>query len=153
MSGGWRCILELCILFNSNYGPFNTSQWYYQKRCLLEDFLKTVTLESPSWQKYEELICHERRQKVPADREDRLELLRSMGRITNFTKKGPTAKLMRWFSLCECCLFWQHDWYATKMVLERQDGFQFEADGEDLQSANTQVQTTPGVDHKQELQN
>ena len=151
IAGAWRCILELCILFNSNYGPFNTSQWYYQKRCLLDDFMKTVTLESPSWQKYEELICHERRQKVPSDKDDRLELLRNMGRLTNFTKKGPTAKLMRWFSLCECCLFWQHDFYATKMVLERQEGFQFEADGEDLQCANAQVQTTPGVDHKQEL--
>lgn len=88
---------------------------------------------------------------MPSEKEDGLELLASMAKLGNFTKKGPTAKLMRWFSICECCIFWQHDWYATKMALERQEGFKFEADAEDLQSTSGTAQVRQGVDHKQEL--
>ena len=119
----WRTILELTCMFNINYGPFNSSQWWQRKRALLEEFLASTTINSQLWNKYEGLIAHERRMVQPSDEDDREELLRQMGAIQNFVIKGPLVKLMRWFSFFQCCNFYQHDFYATKMVLETQGGF------------------------------
>ena len=120
--GVWKAILELVCLFNLNYGPWGSGQWWYTKRALLEELLASTTLQSEVWIRYEELICHERRQPVPTDEKDRLDLLNSLGGIQNCVIKGPLVKLMRWFSLFECCLFWKNDFFATRLVLEQQSG-------------------------------
>ena len=121
-SGAYRCILELTTLFNTNYGPFTSSQWFHRKRSALEEFLSSTTVNSQKWQDYEAWICLERRIDQPSCEEDRVALFNSMSALENFVTKGPLVKLMRWFSWFECCAHWQNDFFATKMVLESEAG-------------------------------
>ena len=143
-AGSWKTILELTCLFNINYGPFNSSQWWQRKRSLLEEFLASTTIHSEIWTKFEGLIAHERRVCQPTDDDDREELLRQMGAIQNIVIKGPLVKLMRWFSFFQCCTFWQHDFYATKMILETQGGF----GDDDLQKDDDDDEAKDIQDHK-----
>ena len=113
----WRAVLELVLLFNLSYGPFGSSQFHYAKRALLEDFLSSQSFSDAAWQRYQPLICSERRQPEPMRPEDSQALFESLAGLENFVNKGPLIKLMRWFSVFEGCMAWQGDFWATKLIL------------------------------------
>ena len=125
----YRTTLELTCLFNTNYGPWTSSQWWFRKRAALEEFLSSTTISSNHWNTFEPLISLERRMVQPTDEGDRVDLLNSLGAIQNCVTKGPLVKLMRWFSFFECCAFWEGDFYATKCVLENESGMGGEDEG------------------------
>ena len=151
--GAYKCILELVCLFNTNYGPWNSSQWYFKKRDALEEFLACTTTESPAWVQYEELICLERKIQQPTDEDDRMKLLSSMANLQNFVTKGPLVKLMRWFSFFECCAHWENDFYGTKMVLEAAQVAEgaLQDEGQDNESDQQEIGEGKAKDEKEQL--
>ena len=102
----WKVVLQLTLVANLPYGPYGTSQWFYRKLAKMREFLATRTVDSTSWLQLCHLICRERRQPEPRDREGMLHLFSGLGSLRSFTEKGPLVKLMRWFSWFESMSFY-----------------------------------------------
>ena len=113
----WKAILQLVLLFNINYSPFQSGAFFYKKQGVMEDFMATRTRADPTFQAYISDICRERRQREPETPEEEEELFRSLASMTNFQKKGGLVKLMRWMSFFEVALEWRGDLWGTKLVL------------------------------------
>jgi len=118
MCSAWRVVLELTLVANINYGPFGSSTWHFKKRAKLEDFLARHTTGSDLWQKYQHLICQERKVPEPTTFEECQDLFDSMRHLESVHRKGPIIKLMRWFSFFESMLFYHGEFMATKLILE-----------------------------------
>lgn len=114
----WRCVLELTLVANLNYGPFGSSAWHWKKKAKLENYLATKGIHHDSWSAYQHHICKERRIQEPATMEDSEELFASLASMQSFENKGPLIKLMRWFSWFESMSWYEGELWATKMVLE-----------------------------------
>eukprot|EP00438_Fugacium_kawagutii_P030972 Skav203548 [mRNA] locus=scaffold3576:25249:29754:+ [translate_table: standard] len=143
----WRVVLELTLVANLPYGPFGSSAWHYKKLARLEDFISTKNCSDEAWQKYQHLICRERKVPEPTTFEDCSSLFETLGGMGSFCNKGPLIKLMRWFSWFESMLFLEGDLWATKMILESADG---SGGGSDQEIDEKPIQAKK--DHKQELQ-
>ena len=122
--GAWRVILEMTLVANLNYGPFGSSGWFFKKRAKLEDFLATNDSNCEAWQKYQHLICQERRIPEPANFFDAQDMFQSLTNLETFNTKGPLIKLMRWFSFFESMVFHQGEMFCTKMILEHGSGME-----------------------------
>lgn len=141
----WRCVLELALVANLNYGPFGSSTWFFKKRSKLEQFLLSTSVSHDKWQRFQHLICMERRQAEPSSPEDQQRLLDSMACIESFLNKGPLIKLMRWFSWFESMAYITGDFFATKMILE-------DAEEDEGSAGEVEVEVLRlNQDHKQEL--
>eukprot|EP00438_Fugacium_kawagutii_P019946 Skav209629 [mRNA] locus=scaffold4224:82940:87399:+ [translate_table: standard] len=114
----WSVILQLTLLFNVNYGPFGSGSWFHRKRSTLEEFLATHSHTSPCFDQYQSLICLERGLPEPHDVEGKEALFNTLANLKNFNQKGPLVKLMRWFSFFETALYWEGEFFASKMILE-----------------------------------
>ena len=115
----WRVVLEMTLVANLNYGPFGSSAWHFKKQARLQDFMTCQDISSPMWQKYQHLICQERRIPEPSTLEESQALFDSMRSLESFQQKGPLIKLMRWFSFFESMVFHAGEFWATKMILEQ----------------------------------
>ena len=103
----WKTMLQLVLLFNINYAPFQSSAFFYKKQAVLENFLGTRTYKDPSFQAAIPKICKERRINEPECAEEEEELFRSLAHMANFQKKGSLVKLLRWMSFFEVALEWK----------------------------------------------
>jgi hypothetical protein len=70
LAPAWRCVLEMALVCNLNYGPFGSSTWFYKKRTKMEHFLLTCPHTSSHWMQYQHLICMERRVPEPSNAEE-----------------------------------------------------------------------------------
>ena len=61
----YRCILELVTFFNVNFGPFQSQQWWWRKRAMLEAFLTKETWRGETWNSYVHMIAAEKRMEEP----------------------------------------------------------------------------------------
>ena len=130
--GCWRVVLEMTLVANLNYGPFGTSGWHWKKKARLEEFMATHDCNSEVWQKYQHLVCQERRIAEPASYHESQDLFQSLHVLDSFSTKGPLIKLMRWFSFFESMVFYEGELYCTKLVLESgKDGGGSEAEVQD----------------------
>ena len=145
--GGWRAVLELTLVANLNYGPFGSSSWFYKKKSKLEDFMACNTIQSPTWRRYQHLICQEQGIAEPNSEAEAEDLFDSLKSLETFNQKGPLIKLMRWFSFFESMLFHKGQLWATKMVVEHQAGEEAPSEKEVPEEP-----PKPHADHKKELQ-
>ena len=117
-AGAWRAVLELALVANINYGPYNSSAWHWRKKALLENFLASKDMAAPTFRKYLHLMCKEKRIPEPTAAEDIQDLFESLGSLDSFATKGPLIKLMRWFSWFESMSFYNGELWATKILME-----------------------------------
>ena len=144
---GWKTVLELTLVANLNYGPFNSSTWHYKKKARLEDFVTTRSASDPAWQKYLHLICKERKVAEPTSHQESQELFDSIKNLDSINTKGPLIKLMRWFSFFESMAFYEGELWCTKMILESS------LDQEEEKGSDKEVEELPNQkDHRKELQ-
>eukprot|EP00438_Fugacium_kawagutii_P036662 Skav236023 [mRNA] locus=scaffold1524:87232:91566:- [translate_table: standard] len=119
LGGIWNVVLQLTLLFNVNYGPFGSGSWFHKKRSTLEEFLATHSYTSSCFDQYQGLICLERRMPEPHDVQGKEALFSTLSTLQNFNTKGPLVKLMRWFSWFETAVYWEGEFFASKMILEQ----------------------------------
>ena len=134
--GAWRCILELVVFFNLNFGPFQSHQWFWRKRAMLEQFLASETWRGETWSNYAHLISQEQRREEPFYDDDKEVFFNQLTRLQNCICKGGCVKLLRWFSLFEACADWQGQMWMTKMVMEH--GLKAEGDMSDDEAAKAE---------------
>lgn len=144
---GWKTVLELTLVCNLNYGPFNSSTWHYKKKARLEEFVTTRSASDPMWQKYIHLICKERRIPEPTSHQESQDLFESLKNMDSINAKGPLVKLMRWFSFFESMAFYEGELWCTKMILEGS------LEQNEEQGSDKEVEELPNQkDHRKELQ-
>ena len=127
-ASAWRVVLELTLVANLNYGPFNSSTWHWRKKAQLENFMAVNDISNPTFQKYLHLLCKERKMTEPSSHEDSQALFDSLASLDSYATKGPLIKLMRWFSWFESMTFYSGELFATKIIME---------DGIDVQDADS----------------
>ena len=114
----YRCILELVVFFNVNFGPYQSQQWWWRKRAMLEAFLTRETWRGSTWNSFVHMIATEKRIEEPHLQDEQEALFNQLRAVPNFVGKGGAVKLMRWFSFFEACAEWEGYMVMTKMVME-----------------------------------
>lgn len=113
----WKVVLQLTVVANLPYGPFESGTWFYKKQARLKEYLDAKTIHSSSWREFQHLICLEQRRAEPRNDEEAQELLHSLKHLPSFMEKGPLVKLMRWFSFFESMMFMDGQFWFTKLIL------------------------------------
>ena len=110
-----RSLMQSSFIFNLNYGPWGSGQWYETKKALLTDFMRKVKHTSPLFLKYFHLVFPDRNVSEAEDCWQSLPLI-----LRSFTDncKGPLAKVMRWFAWWENFRHYAAEWWPTRMLFE-----------------------------------
>ena len=139
VAGCWRVALEYTLVANLNYGPFGSSTWHFKKKARLQEYLATKDINCPLWQKYQHLLCKERRIPEPSNIQEASDLFQTLGALDTFDSKGPLIKLMRWFSWFESMAFYSGKLVATKLILESSLDQQEEGSEKEIDEAPIQT--------------
>eukprot|EP00438_Fugacium_kawagutii_P035086 Skav205139 [mRNA] locus=scaffold3411:179900:184204:- [translate_table: standard] len=115
---GWRTVLELTLVCNINYGPFGSGTWFFKKKSKLQDFLTSQTVNGHAWNQMQPWIAQERRVPEPSNLEEANSMFEGLASMNSFNQKGPLIKLMRWFSFFESMVFFEGEFFATKLIME-----------------------------------
>ena len=114
----WRSMLQWVVLFNINYSPFGSGQFFYKKQDALQNYMVQHSFRDPKFQAAIPGICRERHLREPESPQEEEELFNSLAHMNNMLRKGPLIKLLRWMSFFEVALEWKGDIIATKLILE-----------------------------------
>ena len=128
-SGGLfrRVILLMTYLFNLNYGPFGKGAFFEDKKAMLAHFLQTQSPTSPGFRKYAPHYAAALGMPLLSD-DDYEVLFGTLSDLPSFNRKGPLAKLMRWFAWWTNFDFQEHherggdtvraEFWGAKMIYE-----------------------------------
>ena len=114
----FKCFLAFALLWNINYGPFNSKEWFYKKQSRLKDILHSPdSAHSEPFLSFIPYICRERFIEEPSTPEGREQLLNSLQSMNSTQVLGPVVKLMRWFSWWQTEKHWSGENWATKYIM------------------------------------
>ena len=113
----FKCILSFSLLYNVNYGPFGSKEWFSKKQQKLTDFMSMASPHSEPFLSFIPWICRERSIAEPSTPEDRETLFQSLKSMNSVCALGPIVKLMRWFSFFECEKWYDGECWATKLIM------------------------------------
>lgn len=114
----FRCLLEYSLIYNLNYGPLQTREWFQKKRTLLKEFFSEANPNGEPFISYLPLIAAERQLLEPDSPEARETFFtEELSKAKSFQVHGPTVKLMRWFSWWEADQWYRGEVWLSKMVM------------------------------------
>lgn len=125
----WRSVVELCHVFNLNYGPFSSGAFFETKKELLEQFVATCSPDTEPFLSYAADLAKERGLAEPETAEQRQQLYDQVLQSSSFHTKGPLVKLMRWFSWLESATMYRNQLWSIKMILEKTVHVQQDCEG------------------------
>ena len=106
------------LLWNCNYGPFNTREWRQRKRARVKDMLSSGQARNVEpFLSFIPWIPEERGVTEPTCSEERLQLLTSLDQLKSIESLGPVVKLMRWYSWFQSEHFYSGENWMTKYLM------------------------------------
>ena len=148
----FKAMLSFSLLWNCNYGPAGSKEWFLKKQKILKDTMRTQTASSKQFLEFLPFICAERGLEEPTTPEGRSLVFQSLNQMNSTQVLGPIVKLMRWYSWFESEKWHRGENYATKylMVSEKHGP----VDGVNFVKSETvaNIENQSKISEKQELQ-
>lgn len=113
----FKTMLAFSLLWNVNYGPQGSKEWFGKKQQKLQDLMSNFTPHSEPFLSFIPYICAERNIEEAIDNESREQLWESLTSLNTTSALGPLVKIMRWFSWWECEKHYQGENFATKLIM------------------------------------
>ena len=113
----FKTMLAFSLLWNVNYGPQGSKEWFGRKQQRLQDLISNFTPNSEPFLSFVAYICAERNIEEAIDNESREKLWESLTSLNTTSALGPLVKIMRWFSWFECEKHYQGENFATKLLM------------------------------------
>ncbi len=113
----WGTIMQLSVVYSLNHAPWNTSQFWRVKQQMLQALLE----EGADTTVFDDMlpeIASEMDVALPTTVAERRALLHRLCEMQTVEYKGPTVKMMRWFSFFEAARFHEKEMYTQKCLLE-----------------------------------
>ena len=145
-AGLFRSFLSFTLLFNINYAPMGSKQWFERKAAALKNFLQEHTPHTQPFLGHMHHICSERMLAETGEPEQRQKLWDDMAMMRTCQVHGPLAKLMRWYSWWQGCQFYAGEIWMTRLIMLHTTGVQL--DDTELDASFTMPE---GLTPKEEL--
>ena len=113
----WKSFLSFALLWNVNYGPFGSKEWYQKKVARAKDIVASNSAHCEPFLSFLPLICKERQIPEPSSPEGREEIFNSILQMKSIRSLGPIVKLMRWFSWFQSEHFFAGENWVTKYIM------------------------------------
>lgn len=117
-SGVYRSFLIFAMLYNVNYGPQGSKNWFNKKRAALKEMERFWGPNDATFLAMLPHICSERDELEDGSSEQRERLFSAMLDMKTAQRCGPLTKLMRWWSWMECHQFYDGEVWFTKLLME-----------------------------------
>ena len=113
----FKTLLSFSLLWNTNYGPFNSREWFQRKQQKLRDFLEYGSPHQEPFLSFIPFICQERQIPEPTTAQEREHIFASLSSMNNVRALGPVVKLMRWFSWFQSEQYFSGENWAMKFLM------------------------------------
>ena len=113
----YKCFLSFALLFNVNYGPSGSKEWFMRKQGLAQDIISSSSPHEEPFLSFLPWICRERNIPEPQSPEEREQIFNTILDMNNVRALGPVVKLMRWYSWWESEKYFEGECWATKFVM------------------------------------
>ena len=148
----FKCLLAYSLLYNVNYGPFNSKAWFDKKRQRATELLEASSAHTEPFLSFIPFICMERQIPEPATPGDREKLFQSMKDLNSIRSLGPVVKLMRFFSFFQSENFYDGEVWMTKLIMLESEKFTV-TDGSDFirTDETIAIPNAPGISDRDQL--
>ena len=119
----FKCLLAYSLLYNVNYGPFNSKGWHEKKKQRVQELLESGSAHKEPFLSFIPWICLERQIDEPTTASEREALFQSMADLNSIKTLGPTVKLMRFYSFFQSEKFYHGEVWCTKLLMLETDKF------------------------------
>ena len=113
----YKCFLSYALLYNVNYGPLGSKEWFQKKQSLARDLINSSSPHEEPFLSFLPWICQERHIPEPQSPEEREQIFQSLIDMNNIRALGPVVKLMRWYSWWESEKYFEGECWATKFIM------------------------------------
>ena len=113
----FKCFLSFALLYNVNYGPSGSKEWFMRKQGLAQDIISSASAHEEPWLSFVPWVCKERNIAEPQSSEEREQLFNTIINMNSVRALGPVVKLMRWYSWWESEKYFEGECWATKFVM------------------------------------
>ena len=146
----FKCFLSFALLWNCNYGPFGSKEWFQKKKQKLADYLQFGSAHQEPFLDFIPWICMERQVPEPSCASEREALFNTLSSMNSFNALGPVVKLMRWFSWFQCEHYFQGENWSTKLIM-LETSTRSALDGTDFVRKEEGISIKSGLSDKAEL--
>ena len=148
----FKCVLAYSLLYNVNYGPFNSKAWHEKKKQRAAELLETCSAHQEPFLSFIPFICMERQIAEPTSAAERENLFRSIGDLNSVRSLGPVVKLMRFYSFFQSEQFFDGEVWMNKLIMLETEKYTV-TDGSDfIRSEETMaVPNHPGISDREQL--
>jgi hypothetical protein len=112
----WRTLIEMCFVVLLPYGPWKSSDYQRLRQETLEHMLKNSTWRDSWFQSQAELFAKDLGMDPPTTETAMVDLYSKLAAAKSFSRKGPMAKMMRWFSFFDALDHQLPDIHLSKQV-------------------------------------
>ena len=146
----FKTLLSFSLLWNTNYGPFNSREWFQKKQQKLRDFLEYGSPHQEPFLSFIPFICQERQIPEPTTPQEREHIFQSLSSMNNVRALGPVVKLMRWFSWFQSEQYFSgENWSMKFLMLETEK--KSVNDSTNFVRSEENISVASGLTDKQEL--
>ena len=150
----FKTLLAYSLVWNCNYGPQGSKEWFQRKKQKLSDLFLTSSPNEEPFLSYLPHICFERGLEEPSDQQGRERVWDSLSSLNTTSSLGPLVKLMRWFSWFETEKHYRGEDFCTKLIMSfNESGSIDPLKGVDFVKNETlqQIEAASKISEKQEL--
>ena len=148
----FKTLLSFSLLWNVNYGPFNSREWFQRKQQKLRDFLEYGSPHQEPFLSFIPYICQERNIPEPTTAQEREHIFQSLSSMNNVRALGPVVKLMRWFSWFQSEQYFSGENWAMKFLMLETESRSVN-DSTNFVRSEESISIPSGLTDKQELAN
>ena len=147
----FRCVLAYSLLYNVNYGPFNSKGWFDKKKQRLQELLESGSPHQEPFLSFIPFVCLERQIPEPTTSAEREALFASIADMNSIKTLGPVVKLMRFYSFFQSEKFYDGEVWCTKLLMLETDKFTVTDGTEFIRSESSLTLADRGVSDKEQL--
>ena len=113
----FKCFLSFALVFNVNYGPFGSKEWFQRKQSMATDLVNSTSPHEEPFVSFIPWICKERKVAEPQSAQEREQLFNSLLDMNHIRALGPIVKLMRWYSWFQCERYYSGECWGLKLIM------------------------------------